>query len=184
MSSHIIRVPQFGIKGHYTKINLSKEDGRRNNHKHKNSHSYKQKHDKHHKHCDYDHDHKKQWSDKHHQPKLHEVSESDGSKSDVCSCTSTSSNSNEERYTCTETVDQLSFMIESIQIKVDNVTHETEAYADLLSASDMKFQAKVETKVQANIMPVHARDKIIGTRSHLRLSHCPFARICGSNPAN
>ena len=64
----------------------------------------------------------------------------------------------------------LSFMIEPIQIQVDNVNHETEVYVDLMTASDVKFEAKVDTGAQANIMPVHVSDKIVRARSHFRPS--------------
>ena len=41
---------------------------------------------------------------------------------------------------------------------------------DLMTASDVKFEAKVDTGAQANIMPACVYDKIIRTRSDYRPS--------------
>ena len=56
-------------------------------------------------------------------------------------------------------------MTEPFQIQDDNIIHGTDVY---MTASDVKFEAKVDTSAQANIMPVHVYDRILGTRSHLR----------------
>ena len=114
--------------------------------------------------------HNMQWSGKHCWCKVHEAWESSGSQSDSCSCTSTSSDSDEERFTYPEAVDQLSFIIEPIQMQVDNVTHGTEVYVDLMTASDVKFKARVDIGAEANILPVCVYNKIVGTKSHLRPS--------------
>ena len=154
-------------KGHFTRACLSKEDSRRSDHKHKHRHdhsnSHKQKHEKHHKQCDY----KKQWSGKHHWHKVHEVRESSNSESHVLAplhlvTVLRRGIPTQKQFT------SLPVMIEPIQIQFGNVIHGTEINMDLMDASDIKFEAKVDTGAQANIMPLCVFNRIIVIKSYVR----------------
>ena len=43
-------------------------------------------------------------------------------------------------------------------------------YVNLMTASDVKFEAKLDTKTQDNIMSVYIYNKIVGARGHFRPS--------------